>query len=37
MQWANPESLGDLGLRFWVTKEYIPAEDQWNTEEMREG
>src|SRR6266446_2985346 len=29
--------LSDLGLRFWLTKEYRPAGAQWNTEEVREG
>ena len=29
--------LSDLGLKFWLTREYKPAGKQWNTEEMREG
>jgi thermitase len=36
----NPEVdrlLSDLGLKFWLTREYKPAGAQWNTEEMREG
>lgn len=29
--------LGDLGLKFWLTKEYKTAGQQWNMEEMHEG
>jgi subtilisin family serine protease len=29
--------LHDLGLRVWVTREYMPAEDDWGVEEQREG
>lgn len=29
--------LSDLGLKFWLTREYKPAGARWNTDEMREG
>jgi subtilisin family serine protease len=29
--------LSDMGVKFWLTREYKPAGAQWNTEEMREG
>ena len=36
----NPELdrlFRDLGLRFWVTREFKPADLHWNPEEIREG
>jgi subtilisin family serine protease len=29
--------LSDIGVKFWLTREYKPAGAQWNTEERREG
>lgn len=29
--------LGDIGLRFWLTREYKPAGEDWSPEERREG
>lgn len=29
--------LGDIGVKFWLTKEYKPAGAQWSIEEIREG
>lgn len=29
--------MSDLGMKFWLTKEYKPADSQWNPDEVREG
>lgn len=29
--------MNDLGLKFWVTREYDPADDDWGAEERRQG
>src|SRR5713226_3858325 len=37
---VNPEIdrlMTDLGLKFWLTREFKPAGGDWNTEEIREG
>jgi thermitase len=37
---VNPEVdrlMGDLGLKFWLTREYKPATTDWSSDELREG